>query len=314
MYNELLNLINEYNHIVLYRHVNPDFDAFGSQIGLYLVLKDMYKNKEIYLAGNTDGYAYDMFVDCYDGRVPDFENVKVLGIVLDTANKDRIDGESFDLCDKVIKIDHHLIVDQYGDVNIVDEKASSCSEIIGDFLLENSNIFSIGQEAARSIYIGIVGDSNRFMYDNTNYKTFKVASFLMECGVDIKSIYSKMYSRSIKDLIIQGAILSSFKQCGKIAYYVLSDDDLKNLNIDREKGANFVNIFSGLEEIEVWMAITENVEENNYRVRIRSKNIPINEVASNYAGGGHAFASGATLSNIEELEMLISDLEGIING
>lgn len=314
MYSELINNINKYDNIVLYRHVNPDFDAFGSQIGLYLALKEMYKGKNIYLAGDTKGYAYSMFTDCYDFNLPDFEKNEVLGIVLDTANKERIDGDTFNDCHMLIKIDHHVIVDQYGDINIVNEKASSCSEIIGDFLLQHKSIFNISSEAAKSIYIGIVGDSNRFMYDTTNSKTFEVASYLMECGVSIKPIYQTMYKRSIDDLKIQGYILSKFIQKNKLAYYLLTDEDLIALGIDREKAANFVNIFSGLEEIEIWMAITENKEENNFRVRIRSKNIEINEVASKYQGGGHALASGATLNDINELKNLIEDLEEKING
>lgn len=313
MYNNLIELINQYEHIALYRHVNPDFDAFGSQIGLYMVLKENFKHKHFYLLGNTEGYAYNLFTNCYDGNVPDFNTNKVLGIVLDTANQDRIDDISYKQCDALIKIDHHIIVEDYGQLNIVDELASSCSEIIGEFLLLNPYL-TIPVDAANAIYSGIIGDSNRFLYDHTNSKTFKVASFLVEKGACIKEIYSKMYQRDSIDLKIQGHILSNFKLNDKIAYYILEEEDLTVLGIDREKGANFVNLFSGIKEIEIWMAITKNTIENNYRVRIRSKNIPINEVASNYNGGGHALASGATIQCLDELEQLLEDLKEKLNG
>lgn len=311
MYKKLFEQIEKYEHIVLYRHVNPDFDAFGSQIGLYLVLKEHYKNKKFYLAGSTKSYAYSMFIDCYDQQMPNFNSDKVLGIVLDTANTDRIDDESYKQCDFLVKIDHHIVVEQYGHLNYEIETASSCSEIIGLILLENKE-FNVSKEAARSIYIGIVGDSNRFMYDCTSKATFLVASFLMECGVDLKTVYQPMYQRSLEDLKIQGYILSKFIHVGKIAYYVMDTEDLSFLNIDREVAASFVNVFSGIAGIEVWLAVTKNEEEQNYRVRIRSKNVAINEIAAKYDGGGHALASGATITDLAQLELLLNDIKEVI--
>ena len=62
-------------------------------------------------------------------------------------------------------------------------------------------------------------------------------------------------------------------------------------------------------EFAVWMAITENKKDANWRVSLRSRHIAINEVANKYRGGGHAFASGATLQSLDELPQLIKDLK-----
>ena len=120
----LLDKINEYNQIVLYRHINPDLDAFGSQIGMYHILKDSFPKKRIVIQGELKSDLVSMFIDSDIEQYCNDE--KTLGIVLDTANRERIDGDYL-ICDELIKIDHHIVVDSYGMINIEDDKASSCS-------------------------------------------------------------------------------------------------------------------------------------------------------------------------------------------
>mgnify|MGYP002530139539 FL=1 len=94
---------------------------------------------------------------------------------------------------------------------------------------------------------------------------------------------------------------------------VLKDEDLKHLNISRERGSDFVNLLSSVDEYKVWLAITENTKDHNWRVSMRSRHIPVNEIANKYRGGGHAFASGATLLSLDELPLLLNDIKERIN-
>lgn len=94
---------------------------------------------------------------------------------------------------------------------------------------------------------------------------------------------------------------------------VLKDEDLKHLNISRERGSDFVNLLSSVDEYKVWLAITENTKDHNWRVSMRSRHIPVNEIANKYRGGGHAFASGATLLSLDELSLLLNDIKERIN-
>lgn len=310
MFNEVLHKVNEYTEIVIYRHVNPDFDAFGSQLGLYTILSKTFVNKNIYVAGDCSSDLVDKFdVEVDTAILPDFTNEKVLGIVVDTANQERIDGESYKQCTEIIKIDHHIAVDNFGNINVVDDTASSASQLIGQFLMDKSDILKINLAGANALYMGMVGDTNRFMYKTTDVRTFRVAAMLIETGVDIDSLYQRMYLRKAKDLKINAFILNQYKVSGNIAYYVLRQTDLEALSITRERGSDYVNILAGVEEYEVWMAITENVEEQNWRVSIRSRTVEIQEIAKKYRGGGHALASGATLTSFDELEMLLEDLK-----
>lgn len=314
MFNEVLHKVNKYTEIVIYRHINPDFDAFGSQLGLYTILSKTFVNKNIYVAGEFTSDLVDKFdVKVNATLLPDFTSEKVLGIVVDTANHERIDGESYKQCTEIIKIDHHIAVDDYGDINVVDETVSSASQLIAQFLMEKNDILKINPAGASALYMGIIGDTNRFMYNTTDERTFRVAAMLVEAGVDIDTLYQRMYLRKAKDLHVNAFILNQFKVSGSIAYYVLREADLEALSITRERGSDYVNVLAGVEEFEVWMAITENVKEQNWRVSIRSRKVEIQEIAKKYRGGGHALASGATLTSFAELEMLLEDLKQHIN-
>ena len=300
--------INKYEQIVLYRHVNPDLDAFGSQFGLYETLKTIYPQKKIILEGKMESDLMKLYPSYKQKQILD---LPTLGIVLDTANKERIDGD-ISLCEKMIKIDHHIVIDSYGDYNIEIPTASSCSEIV-TLLLKEAEI-KIPVEAANALYLGIIGDSNRFLYNSTSLKTFEAASYLLESGINIESLYQSLYLKKKADLEITKFIYNHYHEDGGVAWYYLSSDDLKTLNISREQGLNYVNTLANIEEFSIWMAITQNDADHNYRVSIRSRNIAINEVANEFRGGGHAFASGATLLSLDELDLLIQRLKEKING
>ncbi|MCD8028247.1 MAG: bifunctional oligoribonuclease/PAP phosphatase NrnA [Erysipelotrichaceae bacterium] len=304
MLDKIFNIKDIYDQIIIYRHVNPDLDAFGSQLGLYYALKDMC-HQNIILLGDMTSDLLDYFSPFEIGSI---NAGKTLGIVCDTANRDRIDGD-ITLCDQVIKIDHHLIVDSYGDINIEVENAASCSEIIA-LMFQHAHL-DIPIEAANALYLGIVGESNRFLYSATSAHTFHAAAYLLEQGVKITELYEPLYMKNEIDLNVTKYIYNHYHQVDKIAYYYLSDDDLKSLNISREKGSSYVNTLADFEQFDVWMAITEYKEKGIYRVSLRSRHIPVNEVASQFHGGGHAFASGATLNSLAELDNLLNCLKEI---
>lgn len=304
---KILN-IEEYDQIVLYRHVNPDLDAFGSQLGMYWTLKSIFPQKNIVLYGNMDSDLMHLYPNFEIGEII---NGRTLGIVLDTANRERIDGDT-SLCDKVLKIDHHIVVDTYGDINIEVESASSCSEIVT--LLFKEACVEIPIDAANALYLGIIGDSNRFMYSSTSSKTFEAASYLLDVGINIEQLYQKLYMRKKSDLEVTKFIYNHYQEDSGVAWYYLSTEDLIQLDISREQGSNYVNTLANIEEFQVWLAVTQNDIDHNYRVSIRSRGIAVNEIANEFHGGGHMYASGATLSSLDELEVLVGKLKEKING
>lgn len=313
MYRKIIEKIEEYENIVIYRHVNPDFDAFGSQLGLYFILKETYPTKHISVAGEFTSDLLEQYDSSYRVDLPSFDT-PVLGIVTDTANAPRIDGDSYSNCKEIIKIDHHEVVDSYGGINLEDSTASSCCQIVAHLMKVTESNWKLPLSALNALYLGIIGDSNRFMYRGTTVQTFEVAAFLLSKGVMIEPIYNKMYSRKERDLKIQAYILNRYQTTGSVAYYILKQEDLEALDISRERGSDFVNLLAGIEEYKVWLAITQNIVDNNWRVSIRSRGIQINDIAGMYDGGGHMFASGAKLTSLDMLEGLLDKLEERING
>lgn len=293
---------------MIYRHVNPDLDAFGSQLGLYLFLKDNFPDHHYVLMGDMNNSA----ISLYHVKLPraDVQDEKTLGIVVDTANHERVDGD-LSKCDEVIKIDHHIVVDNFGDINIVDEKASSCAQIIA-LMIKNAGSYQLSPLAAQALYIGIVGDSNRFLYRSTDARTFDAAAFLTATGFDMEKVYQEMYVRPEKDLQVTRYILNNYMVSGGVAYYILREENLQDLGISREEGSNYVNTLANIEEFKIWVAVTENVKDRNIRVSIRSRYVPVNTIANDFHGGGHALASGATLKDFDELPRLIDALQDAI--
>lgn len=307
---EILEMIKEYEQILIYRHVNPDFDALGSQKGIVCFLQSVYPDKHIVAMGDFSS----KMVNCFYEELPhqDLQKARTIGIVVDTANRERIDGDT-SVCEKLIKIDHHIVVDSYGVINVEDEHASSCAQIIANMIAKTPEASLLSTEGANALYTGIVGDSNRFMYRNTDERTFQAAQYLLTRGIHIEEIYAKMYVRHAADLEVTKFILNHYVLDGGVAYYMLKEADLKALGLSREEGSNYVNTLANVEEFKVWMAITENTKDNNYRVSIRSREVVVNEIAAAFSGGGHALASGATLQTLDQLPDLLKALKEAIN-
>ena len=120
----ILDKIESYDRIMLFRHIRPDGDCVGASKGMKAVLQATYPQKQVYLidAGHAD---YLDFLGPEDPEVPDEVYSEALGIVVDTGSMDRISNEKFRLCRELIKIDHHIDREPYGELSWVEEEKSS---------------------------------------------------------------------------------------------------------------------------------------------------------------------------------------------
>lgn len=308
MFELILERIKAYSKIVIFRHINPDPDALGSQFGLAELIRINFPDKEVFVEGDFPSKQVRLFKNPVLKQLANYQGC--LGIVCDTANQERIDSKVWQSCQELVKIDHHIVVDQYGDINYEDVRASSCCQILGE-LVETLQL-QINENVARSLYIGMITDSNRFMYDSTTASTFKIAAFLLNQDLDLTEIYDTLYTKKAAELNIIKFILNNYQINGDVAYYILQEADLKKLGITRQEGSDYVNTLANVEEYKIWLAITQSIQDNNYRVSIRSRQYPINEVAIKYQGGGHRLAAGATLTDLDQLERLLLDLNKTI--
>lgn len=301
---EILTKIKEYDTILIHRHKNPDQDALGSQCGLRAILRANFPEKKIYAVG------YDEPTLTYLAEMDQVElesGTRYLSIVCDTANTPRIDDDRWMQADYVIKIDHHPNDDAYGDLRLVEPDRSSASEIITDFALNHG--LALNEEAARLLYGGIVGDTGRFLYPATSAQTLYLASKLAEFDFDRPALGREMTSFDMKVARLQGYVYENLEISENGAGRVLlSKEVLEKFNLRDAETSSIVGTPGSIRDVQSWAIFVEQAD-GHYRVRMRSKTVPINEIAKKHDGGGHALASGANSYSLEENEQIWQELQ-----
>lgn len=304
---KILEKIKLFDTIIIHRHVRPDPDALGSQVALKKILEQSFSDKRIYAVGSEDP-SFQFLAEMDEVEDELFEDALV--IVCDTANRGRIDDQRYRLGKTIIKIDHHPIVDEYGDLSWVDTSASSTSEMIYEFYLANKASLEMTDEAARLIYGGIVGDTGRFLFSNTSNKTFRYASELIEYDFDRQALYDGMYEIDQNIARLRGLILKNLKVSPHGASAVkITKEILEAYKVNALETSKLVGSLGDIKGIRAWVLLVE--EDGLIRARIRSKGPVINELAAKYHGGGHPLAAGATLQSWEEADQLFVDLDKI---
>ncbi|TCJ03654.1 DHH family phosphoesterase [Cytobacillus praedii] len=308
MKEKILEIIKQYETIIIHRHVRPDPDAYGSQGGLAEILKASFPEKNIYTVGKEEETLN--FLRRLD-EISDETYNGALVIVCDTANAERICDSRYQLGDKLIKIDHHPNVDAYGDMMWVDTDASSVSEMIYEFYLAGKeNGLKMSDEAARLLFAGIVGDTGRFLFPSTSKKTFAYAGELIHFNFSRPELFDKMYELSPNVVKLNGYVLQNFemKQNGAAAM-VLRKELLEEFQAKASEASLLVGTLGNIAGIKAWVFFIE--EEDQIRVRLRSKGPIINDIARNYNGGGHPLAAGASIYSWDDMDAVIKELEEI---
>ena len=304
IYKSIYNEIKKYKKIYIARHIGADPDAFGSQMALKHSIKLTFPEKEVYAVGATvSRFKYFGKVD----KVDNFDYENALLIVTDTPDKKRVDIDNFLSFKHVLKIDHHPFVDSFNGVEYIREDASSASELVYE-IIENTKL-KMTEQIAGFIYIGIVSDTNRFLY-NTNHKTFELVSeMIKKYKLDIESLYRKVYLKPLSEVRLMGYIASSMKvdKYG-FASIEIDEDIINSFGADMSAASNMINDFNNINEVLVWTFVSKDQKNNLYKVNIRSRGPVINEIAAKYNGGGHKFASGVRNENRNEIDNLLKEL------
>ena len=307
IYKKILKKIRKYNTIVIARHVGADPDALGSSLGLKQLIKDNFKGKNVYVIGNpASKFNYLGLLD----KLPEnIDNKKALLIVTDTPDRRRVDGVDPLNFPNSIKIDHHPFMEKTCKIEWIDEDASSASQMILEFALEEELIIS--KETAEKLYIGIIADTNRFLFKYTTSKTFYLVSELLkQAPINITELYDKLYLRDYREIKFKGYIAENFTITDNhVGYIIIKDEDLKKYSVDAATPGNIVSDFNHINEMLIWLTATEDKELGSYRISVRSRGPIINEVVSRFGGGGHIYASGARIKNEEEILDLVKALD-----
>ncbi|MBQ6493856.1 MAG: DHH family phosphoesterase [Erysipelotrichaceae bacterium] len=305
MYKELLKKIREYENIAIYRHIHPDGDAMFSTLALYTFLKHNFPEKKIKLGGNDEFSTITK-----KHRISDSFLSKALVIVLDTSSRNRIDDENYAKGDLIIKIDHHPIVDQFGDLNYVDTKTAACCELLADiFFSEGFRKLKLSKKVCEYLYCGILTDTNTFSTTSTTWKTLRVASVLAEKGeLKISDLVNYLNDLDIDLYQKVTEIRTYLKIEQKFGHITLDSKQLKEIGISPIKAKDNIEEIGHIKDLNVWAFATQ-VEDGTYAVSVRSKRgYVINKICERYGGGGHACACGVKQLSKNDLRSLYSEL------
>ena len=304
---QILEQIKNYDTIIIHRHMRADPDALGSQVGLKELLQYNFPEKNIKVVG------YDLPTLTWLAKMDEVEDQEfegALAIICDTANTARIDDKRYLNAETIIKIDHHPNDEEYGDIVWVDTTSSSASEMIAIFAEETE--LKLSDQAAYLLSAGIIGDTGRFLFPATSARTLRIASQLREYDFDYAALTRHMDTISYKIARLQGYIYDHLEvDENGAARVILTQEILKKYDVTDAETAAIVGAPGRIDTVSLWGIFVEQAD-GHYRVRLRSKFVPINGVAKEHDGGGHPLASGANSYSLEENELIYQKLKNLL--
>lgn len=310
MFLEIYKLIEKYENIAIARHVGADPDAMGACFALKNSILLTFPNKKVSMLGaGTSRFAYF-------GKLERVENIleNTLLIVCDTPDVKRIDGiDDLSKFSDIIKIDHHPFIDKFSENSLeyIDVEASSASQIVLELI--NGTDLLMDEEIAKQLFWGIISDTNRFMFNNSTPKTFYlIGDLIQKFQLDMTKLYEPLYLRPIEEVRLEGFIANNFQITDNgVGYMKITNSLLEEYQVDAAAPGNMIGNFNYIDGVYIWLFITEDIKNGNFRVSIRSRGPIINSIAEKYNGGGHKYASGAKLYNLLDADKLINDLNDL---
>lgn len=298
-------IIEKSKSIYLVAHVNPDGDAIGSTYGMYFALKSIGKDAHVIMPEYSETFSFlpdikkicekDVYVEEYD-----------LLIALDSSDKSRlaISEEAFSRAKNIIMLDHHQISHPYGDVRYINDKMSSASEVVFNFIKYLGIKFD--SNIATYIYTGIMTDTGSFNYSNTSPDTHRAVAELIEAGADYVTVCKKINDTIGEEklkLIAKTIDNMEVYLDGKLRYSLVDYDTIDSLGLDEEDAEGMTNYMRMVKGTEVGIYIREK-KDGTYKVSMRSNGkVDISKIAIANGGGGHPRAAGFTIyENLEKVK------------
>ena len=309
MFDPIIDLIRQYDRIIIHRHTSPDGDALGSQLGLKNILLENFPGKEVYVVGDAPKF-YSFMDDSQMDDIPDTAYQGALAVILDTSAKHLISDERYSLAQATARIDHHIFCEQIAQTEVTDTSFESCCGMIAELAMEQG--LRLNPAAAKALYTGMVTDSGRFRYDATTSRTFRLASFLLEQKFDLTDIYRNLYADDLSQKQLKAHFIGKIQLTDANVAYIYTDlQEFQQLNVDTfTVSRGMVNTMADIRGVDIWVNFTET--EKGVLCELRSSRYNINPIAVKYGGGGHAKASGANVADKQTAMAMLADLNTLM--
>jgi len=313
MFEQIWDLIKKNDSIVIYGHLNPDGDCYGSQVGLKEIILSNFPDKKVYITGSGVPSFFDVI--CKMDIVDDETIKNSLAIIVDGNGLARMEDSRVFTAKEFAKIDHHIDTGSFKEGPfIVDVDANSTCDIITGLVIDHD--LKISKLGANALFLGILTDSARFQFVSNYPQTFERAKFLCEHGANPNKINRVLAKTDEISLAAKGYVMSHYQKSPEgVISIVLDRHTLKELNISANHASNLINLLGNIEGYPIWCSFAE-YADGRVRAEFRSNGPLVQPVAVSVGGGGHAHASGAQLPSLDydQINVIIRKLDqAIIN-
>lgn len=313
---EILERLKGDQKFLLTTHENPDGDALGSLVGMNGILTELGKDTVMFMRETEFPLPFEYrYLLAEDGAIhfaPEDLAERTV-IYLDCGSFERMNVDFLKSDDlTLINIDHHHDNTLFGDLNMVESTRSSTAEIVYSIAKE------IGVELspflADALYVGLVTDTGRFMYQNTGPQAHEMAAELLRSGVDVHAAYTRLYEdQPVGKVELLGRALSTLQQFdnGLLSIVNLSKADFEETNSEEtytEGIVDFARAIKGTVVGAMYRQLTGEGREHLAKISLRSSDerVDVSAIARAFSGGGHRQAAGATTDKtLEEAVELI---------
>jgi phosphoesterase RecJ-like protein len=285
---------------LLTTHENPDGDALGSLLATHNALRALGKDSVMFLAAKefplAVEYRFLPLEEVFHEPPADMADRTV--IFLDCGNIDRMPVAFLkDEGEKVLNIDHHHDNTRFGTVNLVDVEASSTAEIVFDLVARLG--VELTPEIATALYVGLVTDTGKFMYENTDSRSHLMAATLVDAGVNVNEIYRRLYEHAPLEklkLIARALEKIELHDDGSIAITYISKHDYDVTGGSEVLTEGIIDHLRTIDGTLVAAVVRDQAEKGRAKrkVSLRSTDgrVDVSAIAREQGGGGHQRAAG----------------------
>jgi bifunctional oligoribonuclease and PAP phosphatase NrnA len=302
------------DRFLLTAHEGPDGDALGSLLGMHHLLTMLGKDSVMFLAAKEFPlpieYRFLPLEEVFHEPPADMADRTV--VFLDCGNIDRMPVDFLTAGgNTVINVDHHHDNTRFGDYNLVQVKASSTAEIVYDLAMLLG--VSLTSEMAAALYVGLVTDTGKFMYESTSAHTHRVAAALIEAGVNVDDTYRRLYEHvPLEKVRLVSRALAGIRRCceDRLVLTSITSADYEATGAGEEMTEGVIDHLRSIDGAKVAAVVRDLGERGRAarKVSLRSSegDVDVSAIARKRGGGGHKRAAGfSTDMELEELEAFL---------
>ena len=297
---QLLQAIRESERFLLTTHERPDGDAIGSLAAMQLVLSAIGKDSLAFVAADEFPLPYEYRFLHLEGLVtePPEDLCQRVLVFLDCGNIDRTSAHQLKHEDhRILNIDHHHDNTRFGTINHVDGNASCTAEMVWDLMIELG--VELTPAIGEALYVGLVTDTGRFMYDNTGPRAHEMAAALLEGGVDGHGIFRRLYEgmpQGKLELLARGLTHVQRYDGGLLTVTHLTLEDYRATGADESYSEGVVDHLRSVEGTAVAGLVrdvlADDLPARKVSLRATDDRVDVSVIARAQGGGGHRQAAG----------------------